>query len=597
MPREGQCRFRDLVRGEVEFDWAAEQDHVVQRADGSCLYHLASVVDDHDFEITHVIRAEEHLSNTPRQVFIAPVARLSRLPEYAHLPFVAEPGSANKLSKRKLDKYLKNRDFSELFEHGERIARAIGLAVAAETFNPVIVDFYREVGYLPEALVNYLLLLGWSLDDKTEDFTRDGDGPPVFAGAREQGPGQLRPAEAAGLPGAAHAGAAGRAEGWRWCCPSWSGPGWLPTAPPPGSCAAGPGDRAGGRRPDQGGRRHPGLRRLLHAPTSSCPTTRRRSTSGSASRRRRPRSAGPVPRRLAAAEPFDAAALERLLQEFVAARADRSRPDHPRLARGRHRQSRRLRPVRDPGHPRPAHAAWPGSTGPWRGVRDSRSRPAAQSAVSWCSSLPAAGEVLLWQPKTTCTAILPPTVTPLPATSDRARCTSSNRSSKSDNRTGKYGGRVHTRFPPEPNGYLHIGHAKSICLNFGIAQEYGGQCNLRFDDTNPSKEEVEYVESIMEDVRWLGFDWEDRAVLRLRLLRAALRVGRAADQGRQGLRLRPTADEVREYRGTLTEPGRNSPYRDRSVEENLDLFQRMRAGEFPDGSRTLRAKIDMAHPT
>lgn len=172
MPREGQCRLDDHVRGHVEFDWAAEQDHVVQRADGSCLYHLASVVDDHDFRITHVIRAVEHLSNTPRQVFIAESLGYE-LPAYAHLPYVAEPGSSNKLSKRKIAQYLKNPDFKKLFEHGQRIAAAIGHATSADTFNPVVADFYREVGYLPEAVVNYLLLLGWSLDDKTEQFTRE----------------------------------------------------------------------------------------------------------------------------------------------------------------------------------------------------------------------------------------------------------------------------------------------------------------------------------------------------------------------------------------------------------------------------------------
>jgi glutamyl-tRNA synthetase len=164
--------LNDLVRGEVRVDWASEQDHVIQRADGTCLYHLATVVDDHDMQISHVIRAEEHLSNTPRQVFM--FERLGyELPTFAHLPYVAEPGSKTKLSKRKLDKYLKNRDFAQLMEHGQSIARRLGLAVAAETFNPVIVDFYEQVGYLPDALLNYLLLLGWSLDDKTEEFSRD----------------------------------------------------------------------------------------------------------------------------------------------------------------------------------------------------------------------------------------------------------------------------------------------------------------------------------------------------------------------------------------------------------------------------------------
>ena len=171
MPREGQCRFHDLVRGDVAFDWANEQDHVVQRADGTCLYHLASAVDDHDFRITHVIRAIEHLSNTPRQIFIMQGLGYE-LPEFAHLPYVAEPGSQNKLSKRKIAQYLKHADFKRLYDHALDIAAKIGHATTPETFNPVVVDFYRVAGYSPEALLNYLLLLGWSLDDSREDFTR-----------------------------------------------------------------------------------------------------------------------------------------------------------------------------------------------------------------------------------------------------------------------------------------------------------------------------------------------------------------------------------------------------------------------------------------
>ena len=162
-----------------------------------------------------------------------------------------------------------------------------------------------------------------------------------------------------------------------------------------------------------------------------------------------------------------------------------------------------------------------------------------------------------------------------------------------DNESGKYGGRVATRFPPEPNGYLHIGHAKSICLNFGVAEEYGGICNLRFDDTNPTKEDTEYVEAIENDVRWLGFDWNglyhasdyfqalyDHAV-------TLIEAGKAYVDSL-------SADEIREYRGTLSEPGKNSPYRDRPARENLDLFRRMKDGEFPEGAHVLRAKIDMA---
>lgn len=165
-----------------------------------------------------------------------------------------------------------------------------------------------------------------------------------------------------------------------------------------------------------------------------------------------------------------------------------------------------------------------------------------------------------------------------------------------DYETNKFEGRVHTRFPPEPNGYLHIGHAKSICLNFGLAAENNGPCNLRFDDTNPVKEGQEYVDSIIEDVRWLGFDWEDRMFYASdyfdQLYEYAIQLIRTGNAYVCDL----TPDEMRSYRGTLTEPGRESPYRTRSVEENLDLFERMRAGEFPDGSRVLRAKIDMASP-
>lgn len=161
---------------------------------------------------------------------------------------------------------------------------------------------------------------------------------------------------------------------------------------------------------------------------------------------------------------------------------------------------------------------------------------------------------------------------------------------------GKNDRRVHTRFPPEPNGYLHIGHAKSICLNYGLAKEFGGKFNLRFDDTNPAKEEQEYVDSIIDDVRWLGADWDDRLYFASdyfpQLYQWAIQLIKEGKAYVCDL----TAEQMREYRGTLTEPGKPSPYRDRSVEENLDLFERMKAGEFPDGSRTLRAKIDMASP-
>jgi len=162
-----------------------------------------------------------------------------------------------------------------------------------------------------------------------------------------------------------------------------------------------------------------------------------------------------------------------------------------------------------------------------------------------------------------------------------------------DKKTNKYNGRVHLRFPPEPNGYLHIGHAKSICLNFGLSAKNGGLCNLRFDDTNPSKEDVEYIDSVINDVRWLGFDWDDR------LFYASDYFEKMYDYAVRLIKLGKayvcdlSPEEIRKYRGTFKEPGRESPYRNRSAEENLDLFRRMRAGEFPDGSRVLRAKIDM----
>jgi glutaminyl-tRNA synthetase len=165
-----------------------------------------------------------------------------------------------------------------------------------------------------------------------------------------------------------------------------------------------------------------------------------------------------------------------------------------------------------------------------------------------------------------------------------------------DNAAGVHGGRVATRFPPEPNGYLHIGHAKSICLNFGIARDFGGTCNLRFDDTNPVTEDVEYVESIEEDVRWLGFSWDDRLFYASNYFERLYQCAEGLIRDGKAYVDSLSADEIREYRGTLKEPGRDSPYRARSADENLDLFRRMRAGEFADGAHVLRAKIDMASP-
>ncbi len=164
------------------------------------------------------------------------------------------------------------------------------------------------------------------------------------------------------------------------------------------------------------------------------------------------------------------------------------------------------------------------------------------------------------------------------------------------NRSGRFGARVHTRFPPEPNGYLHIGHAKAICISFGIARDYGGLCNLRMDDTNPEKEEQEYVDAIIEDVKWLGFDWQDRLFYASDYFDKMYEYALVLINAGKAYVCDLDADKIREYRGTVTSAGKNSPDRDRSVEENLNLFERMRKGEFPDGSRTLRAKVDMASP-
>ena len=164
-----------------------------------------------------------------------------------------------------------------------------------------------------------------------------------------------------------------------------------------------------------------------------------------------------------------------------------------------------------------------------------------------------------------------------------------------DNESGKFDNRVHTRFPPEPNGYLHVGHAKSICLNFGLADEYGGKTNLRFDDTNPTKEETEYVEAIKADIKWLGFEWDNLFFASDYFDQLHAWAIRLIKEGKAYVD-ELSADEMREYRGTLTQPGKNSPYRDRPIAESLDLFERMTSGEFPDGAMVLRAKIDMASP-
>ena len=223
MPTEGTLVLDDLVRGRVEFEWASEQDHVVQRTDGTCLYHLANVVDDHDFQITHVIRAEEHLSNTPRQVFILEALGYPR-PAYAHLPFVAEPGSRNKLSKRKLDKYLKNRDFAELVEHGRKIAAAIGHAGRGRRLQSGDRRFLQD-RRLPARGDHQLPgAVGLVAGRQDGAFFAAGVDREVFAGAGQQGPGQFRSEEAHGLRGLAFPAAFARSRRSRWPCRFWKRP-------------------------------------------------------------------------------------------------------------------------------------------------------------------------------------------------------------------------------------------------------------------------------------------------------------------------------------------------------------------------------------
>ena len=261
MPREGKLVIDDLVRGQVEFDWAREQDHVIQRADGTCLYHLASVVDDHDFEITHVIRAEEHLSNTPRQIFIAQSLGYP-LPQYAHLPYVAEPGSKNKLSKRKLDKYLKNRDFALVNEHGVGDRPAAGPADRGRHVQPGDRRFLRTGGLSARRDHQLPGAAGLVAGRQDRVHVAADDDRQFFARAGDQGAGQLRSQEAVGVPGPLHAGAAAQAEG---------GPdARLPAAGRAGaqagalrSRAEADADRRSGRRPAESVRRHPGLRRLF----------------------------------------------------------------------------------------------------------------------------------------------------------------------------------------------------------------------------------------------------------------------------------------------------------------------------------------------
>ena len=549
MPREGVCRLDDVVRGPVEFEWALEQDHVVQRPDGTHLYHLASAVDDHDFGVTHVIRAVEHLSNTPRQIFITEGLGYT-LPRYAHVPYVAAPGSEEKLSKRKLGKYLKHAEFKKVYDHAAAIMATLGEAVDPERFNPVVVDFYREVGYRPDALVNYLLLLGWSLDDRTEDFSRD-DMIRLFSlervnrSAASFDPQKMMAFEERRMQ------AVPREEKVEAVSPYLTRIGLLSAAPI--------GEEAARLRAvvDAAGDRIKVAGDIVHYTEFFQDDAAFSYDENAFSKRLRVESTADrlqaFRRQLDAIDSFDATAIEAALHRYVEA----------------------------------------------EGIKIGQIIHAVRVAVTGKAVGFGLFEAMELLGRTSCLARIDRALalTAAPGgVSDGAGLDFIRQIVSDDRAAGARGGRVHTRFPPEPNGYLHIGHAKAICLNFGVAAEYGGLCNLRMDDTNPETEDLEFVQAIEEDIRWLGFDWSDRFYFasdyyeRLHDCAVALiKKGLAYVDDLQG-------EEVSQYRGRWDAPGRNSPYRERSVDENVDLFARMRTGEFEDGARTLRAKIDMAAP-
>src|SRR5450759_2338457 len=458
----------DVVQGRTEFPAGALDDFVLVRSDGHPLYHFTVCVDDVAMGITHVIRGVDHLPNEPKNVALFR-ALGAPAPVFAHLGMILG-ADGKKLSKR----------------HG-----AAG------------VEEFEAQGVLPEALDNFLALLGWSPGDDRERMSlaemvalfsleRLGPSPSRFDHEKL----------------------------------AWMNGQYLQEIPaerlvallkPFGvpDCDADVLDRAVRACGARGSRPRPHRRE------------------GHQTRGARP--AGPArPHR----SPRVAAALR---DDRGAGQRDDAAP--PPGFRGRDR-----RPGQGAGRER--------SRGTLERLMTEASAPAAETP----------GKDFIRE-------IL-----------------------DEDRRTGRHAGRVATRFPPEPNGYLHIGHAKSICLNFGVAIEYGGTCNLRFDDTNPLKEDTEYVDSIQEDVHWLGFDWGNRRFFASDYFAKLYEFGEALIRSGKAFVCDLSAEEVRAYRGTLTEPGRDSPWRDRSPAENLDLFQRMRAGEFPDGSRTLRAKIDMASP-
>ena len=476
-----QLRVSRLDSRRHAFPWAGEQDSVIQRADGTVLYNLASVVDDFDMKITHVIRAEEHLSNTPRQVFIARCARIIRCPNMPTVPFVAEPGSKNKLSKRKIAQYLKNPDFKKVLrsrQGNRRSPRADDRSRDVQSGHRRFLPRSRLLAGCDPELPRTAWLV---VDDKTEDFTRQQmidlfslervNKAAASFDAKKLWAFQERRMQALPVAEKVERGAAVPAFGLAWRRSRARGRarvvGRIVTEAGPRLVVAGdildydfffiPGDRLA--YDEKALDKH-----FRKQPADSC---------RSCGRSWRPRTR------------FDAATLKIAVEQLAAAENVKPGPVSQMLRvattgkdvgfgtyetlaiLGRERCLARIDQAME------THRQLDGQKNREREMAEKTSTPESPDGVA--------------RPLNFIEEIV-----------------------EEHNRTGRFGGRVHTRFPPEPNGYLHIGHAKSICLNYGLAKKYGGKFNLRFDDTNPTKEEQEYVDAIRDDVRWLGGDWEDR---------------------------------------------------------------------------------------
>lgn len=504
MPQEGQTVVDDLIKGKVIFENAQLDDLIIMRSDGTPTYNFVVVVDDVDMDITHVIRGDDHLNNTPKQIHIYKAFDVEP-PLFAHLPMILG-SDKTRLSKR----------------HGATSVNA-----------------YRDMGYLPDALVNYLVRLGWSYGDQ-EVFSREelikyfsfeniGKSAAVF------NPKKLlwlnsqyiinTPSEKLAelvIPFLVKEKVISEGETLN--------DEWL--------------SKAIGTLKERS-RTLIELANSLRYYISEDIEYNEKAKAKFLNEKSRELLIE-LEENLTSISDFSAQKLEKVFKAIIEKHniklGDLAQPVRVAMTGG---------------------TESPGIFEVLEIVGKEKTLKRLEKAVK------------------TIGISTPP--------SDFIRDII-----KEDLKNNKNNGRVHTRFPPEPNGYLHIGHAKSICLNFGIAAEFRGLCNLRFDDTNPTKEEIEYVESIKEDVRWLGFDWGDRLFYASDYFEQMYQYAVQLIKDGKAYVCDLSADEIREYRGTLTEPGKDSPYRTRSVEENMELFEHMRAGKFPDGSRTLRAKIDMA---